>query len=31
MAGGLLAWVEDGRPLEPQDGEVVEPSSMPPA
>jgi rhodanese-related sulfurtransferase len=31
LAGGLIAWVDDGRPLEPADGEVVEPSSLPPA
>jgi rhodanese-related sulfurtransferase len=31
LAGGLLAWVEDGRPVEPEGGEVVEPSSLPPA
>jgi rhodanese-related sulfurtransferase len=31
LTGGLIAWVEDGRPLEPADGEVVEPSSLPPA
>jgi rhodanese-related sulfurtransferase len=31
MAGGLLAWVEEGRPIEPPDGKVVEASSLPPA
>ena len=31
LAGGLLAWVEEGRPLEPADGEVTEPSTLPPA
>jgi rhodanese-related sulfurtransferase len=31
VAGGLLAWVDEGRPLEPEDGKVVEPSGLPPA
>jgi rhodanese-related sulfurtransferase len=31
LAGGLIAWVEDGRPVEPEGGQVVEPSAMPPA
>lgn len=25
LAGGLLAWVETGKPLEPADGEVADP------
>jgi rhodanese-related sulfurtransferase len=25
MAGGIIAWVDAGRPLEPADGEVAEP------
>ena len=29
MAGGLLAWAEDGRPLEPEGGEVAQHSSIP--
>jgi rhodanese-related sulfurtransferase len=29
MAGGLIAWAEDGRPLEPDDGEVAQHSSIP--
>ena len=31
MEGGLVAWVEKGLPLEPEDGEVVAPSALPPA
>ena len=31
MEGGLLAWVEKGLPLEPEGGEVVTPSGLPPA
>jgi rhodanese-related sulfurtransferase len=31
VAGGLLAWTEEGRPIEPQDGKVVEASGLPPA
>jgi rhodanese-related sulfurtransferase len=31
LNGGLLAWVQEGRPLEPEDGEVVEASGLPPA
>ena len=31
MAGGLLAWVEEKRPIEPEGGRVVEPSGLPPA
>jgi rhodanese-related sulfurtransferase len=31
MEGGLVAWVERGLPLEPEDGEVVAPSGLPPA
>jgi rhodanese-related sulfurtransferase len=30
LAGGLLAWVEEGRPIEPEDGEVGHPSGLPP-
>jgi rhodanese-related sulfurtransferase len=29
MAGGLMAWAEDGRPLEPEGGEVAQHSSIP--
>jgi rhodanese-related sulfurtransferase len=29
MAGGLVAWVEEGRPLEPDNGEVAQHSSIP--
>ena len=29
LAGGLLAWVGDGRPLEPEDGEVATPLPAP--
>jgi rhodanese-related sulfurtransferase len=31
MDGGLVAWVEQGLPIEPEDGEVVAPSGLPPA
>jgi rhodanese-related sulfurtransferase len=31
LAGGLLAWVEQGRPIEPEDGQVANPSGLPPA
>jgi rhodanese-related sulfurtransferase len=31
IGGGLLAWAEDGLPLEPEDGEVAPRSSLPPA
>ena len=31
MEGGLVAWVEKGLPLEPDGGEVVAPSGLPPA
>ena len=31
MEGGLVAWVEKGLPLEPEGGEVVAPSGLPPA
>jgi rhodanese-related sulfurtransferase len=31
MEGGLLAWVEKGLPLEPEGGEVVSPTGLPPA
>jgi rhodanese-related sulfurtransferase len=30
IAGGLLGWVEDGLPLEPEDGSVAERSGLPP-
>jgi rhodanese-related sulfurtransferase len=30
LTGGLLAWVEEGRPIEPEDGEVGHPSGLPP-
>jgi rhodanese-related sulfurtransferase len=29
MAGGLVAWADDGRPLEPDGGEVAQHSSIP--
>jgi len=29
ISGGLVAWAETGLPLEPQDGEVAERSSLP--
>jgi rhodanese-related sulfurtransferase len=29
MAGGLVAWADDGRPLEPEGGEVAQHSSIP--
>ncbi len=29
MEGGILAWVEQGLPLEPEGGEVVSPSGLP--
>jgi rhodanese-related sulfurtransferase len=31
MEGGLEAWVEKGLPIEPDDGEVIAPSGLPPA
>ena len=31
LDGGLVAWVEHGLPLEPADGQVVEPSALPPS
>ena len=30
LEGGLLAWAEQGHPLEPADGDVIEPSGLPP-
>ncbi|MEX2252890.1 MAG: rhodanese-like domain-containing protein [Thermoleophilaceae bacterium] len=30
LAGGLVAWAEDERALEPADGEVIEHSTLPP-
>lgn len=30
MQGGLVAWAEAGLPLEPEGGEVVSPSGLPP-
>ena len=30
MAGGLVAWVEAGNPLEPEDGEVLDRKGRPP-
>lgn len=30
MEGGLVAWAEAGNPLEPEDGEVISPSGLPP-
>ncbi len=29
IAGGIQAWVDDDRPLEPEDGKIVDP--LPPA
>jgi rhodanese-related sulfurtransferase len=29
MTGGLIAWAEDGRPIEPEGGEVAQHSSIP--
>jgi len=31
IEGGLVAWTEQGLPLEPEGGEVVQPSGLPPA
>lgn len=31
LAGGLIAWAEQERPLEPADGEVIEHGVFPPA
>jgi rhodanese-related sulfurtransferase len=31
MEGGLVAWVERGLPIEPEGGEVIAPSGLPPA
>ena len=31
MEGGLVAWVERGLPVEPEGGEVIAPSGLPPA
>ena len=31
IAGGLEAWTQEGLPLEPEDGTVVERSGLPPA
>ena len=31
LAGGLLAWAEQGQPLEPEGGQVAERSGLPPA
>ena len=30
MQGGILAWAESGLPVEPEDGEVISPSGLPP-
>jgi hypothetical protein len=30
VAGGLLAWSEDGLPLEPEAAVVAEPANLPP-
>lgn len=30
MQGGILAWAEGGLPLQPEDGEIVSPSGLPP-
>ena len=31
MAGGLAAWVEEGNPIEPEDGRVVDRHGRPPS
>jgi rhodanese-related sulfurtransferase len=31
LAGGILAWVEEGQAIEPEGGEVGHPSGLPPA
>jgi rhodanese-related sulfurtransferase len=31
VEGGLVSWHEQGLPIEPADGEILEPSSLPPA
>ena len=31
IEGGLLAWTEQGLPIEPADGHVAQPSGLPPA
>lgn len=30
MRGGIVAWAEGGLPVEPEDGEIVSPSGLPP-
>jgi rhodanese-related sulfurtransferase len=30
LAGGLVSWAEEGRPIEPEDGQVAQPSGLPP-
>lgn len=30
LQGGILAWSEQGLPLEPEDGDVISPSGLPP-
>lgn len=30
LQGGILAWADSGLPLEPEDGEVISPSGLPP-
>lgn len=30
MAGGIVAWAEEGLPVEPEAGEIVSPSGLPP-
>jgi rhodanese-related sulfurtransferase len=30
MEGGLVAWADEGRPLQPESGTVVQPSGLPP-
>jgi rhodanese-related sulfurtransferase len=30
LAGGIEAWVDQGQPIEPEDGSVVDPSGLPP-
>jgi rhodanese-related sulfurtransferase len=31
LAGGIVAWAEEGRAIEPEEGEVGHPSGLPPA
>jgi rhodanese-related sulfurtransferase len=31
LEGGLVAWAEEGRPVEPEGGKIASPSGLPPA